>query len=633
MATYDVRLYLNTGFNGVNIPDSPARLNACAYIDVDSVVTLQDRGLDHIDVNATWNQVENVDYVRVGSWYYSVPSHGTQMMSVSTARLILISDPITSAGGFSVASDGTVTANFDILDGVTQRCTVASDSWGQYTNDDPLVVPQEPLQIQSNWINSAWNDSDIFIESTVDLCQQGTPSFREGMTYTDDETGETVTVPQTASIPFVNGSPESTAFTIDGNTHTNGTRIFWKTDPHTADDTTQSAAQTIEAGLQVLHSLGQENGSVISQYRVPTNFLGDIDISHTGIQGEIDSEGNASVIGTDQVITNISGASGSIPSGISPDYASPKNKRVLYGQYNKYGMITCAGNSAEFKPEDLGGETAPSISYKSDPRPKGRPYYRFATINGDTDFWRNCLSGSEWENVPLIYQGASGSALTRLNFDNDRRVKSTALESFSKESNLHLAQIVANGVTGTADAMLGGGYTISSAPGENSYTAQANVSSGGLISGLVNTGFAMANNALQFDNAEKMYRVEKANELSQLYQATDVYAPTVNFPYNADILRDVKGNGVLVYKYRMSDNDVARIDKLLTMYGYQTSEQLTPANFGRRKHFDYVACSTVSITGLPKWWCDDIATQLRVGVRVWHELPNTAAYSDNPTRS
>lgn len=609
MASYAVRLYQNTGFNGVNIPDTPARLNACAYIDVDSVEILQDRGLDHIDVNATWDQVENCDYVKVGSWYYSVPSGGIQMLNEDVARLSLLSDPLTSAGGFSVASDGTVTTNFDILDGVTQRCTVSDDSWGKYTNSDPLIVPQEPLQIETEWLNTSVDeDSDhIYTETTIDLITtmgQGT-----GTTYTDDETGETVTVPQT--YPTL----DLTSYSLDGaQIQSAYTRVYDRTDTTQVSGASGTAKSNIASGLQYINSLGVAQGSVLSQWKVPSKFASETK-SNPGT-----TVGTTAVEYTDQIVSNISGASGSLSSTISPDYATVDNKRLLYGEYNKYGMITCAGSSAEFKPEDLGGETAPSISYKSDPRPSGKPYYRFTTINGDTDFWRNSIAGSPWENVPLVYQGASGSALTRLNFDNDRKLKE--LDKTQYEDRYALQQLQAGGQVAMGAAGLVGSIASGNVAGA--------VSSGSEMLGSLNSVMTNAQNKQQY---EAQYKAQKANELSQLYQSTEVYAPTVTFPYNADILRDVKGNGVCIYKYHMSDNDTARCDKLLTMYGYQTAEALTTAHFGRRQYFDYVACSTVSITGLPKWWCDEISTQLKVGVRVWHTLPDNSYYTNNPIRS
>lgn len=619
MAAYNVRLYHSTGFNGVNIPDSPRQLNKCAFTDLDKPLQLvQNRFLDFIDVPMSWGDVEDVDYVRVGGWYYSIPANGIKMQSTGVARLTLISDPLTSAGGFSInETNGNVSAKFDILDGITQRCTTGTDFWGEFTNEDPLIVPQEPLQIETQWLTPTGGNvpttiegDPICIESTIDLSSQAFE--KEGKTYSDSETGETVTVPQTKPIK-TSSADHTTSFNIDGSVVSNGTEIFIRNDNGTASTGASKAGVVVDKGLSVVRQLGIETGSIISQYRLPKEFCGGISISYPFATGNDGAD-------TGQRITLITGVNGSMKSSISPDYARVNNKRVLYGTYNKYGMITCSGNSAEFKPEDLGGEYAPSISYKSDPRPKGRPYYRFTVINGNTEFWRNSLAGSEWENVPLVYQGASNSALNRLNFDNDRRIKSLNKTQFEQQNSLQALQSATNSLVSGIDAF---GDVMTGKP-VDAITK--------FVSTAYNTSLQYSQLAMAKNQYEDSYRAQKANELSQLYQTTDVYAPTVNFPYNADILRDVKGNGVLIYKYRMSSNDIARIDTLLTMYGYQTAERLTLKNFGRRVHFDYVACNSVSITGLPKWWCDEIATQLKVGVRVWHELPNSNAYSGNPIR-
>ena len=641
MASYKVTLFKNTGLNGVNTVDNISVLNKAEHFTVPDVELMQDRNLSYINVEATFSQCEDCDYCIVGSECYSIPDGGINAKTEAVTEITLLSDPFLSAGGITVNSSGDVTARFDILDGVTQRCTVKDDSWGAYTSDDPLTAPQEPLVLQTEWLNDSTGKSHIFIESLVELCSQGTPSFRIGITYTDEETGETCTMPQTASLPMdsVTKVTQHTNFTTEGVTDTRGSQIYWKNDPKTDSDTTISASATIQNGLDTIRSLGQEQGSIIGQYKVPDKFLGDITVNYSGITGEATST-TVPIIGTRQDITDIKGASFKLNSHISPDYAHVKNKRVLYGDYNKYGMITCAGNSAEFNPEDLGGEEAPEITCKSDPKPDGCPYYRFTTINGNTEFWRNSIKGCTWENVPLVYQGASGSALTRLNFDNERSIKSLEKQQYDENTSLRQAQNIAGFADSAVSAVSGGmvGSTLNQQVG--SLTAsqkdqfsgamnQMNTGIGGMFSSLVNIGAT----AVQQRQYGQMYAAQKANELSGLYQATDIYAPTINFPYNAKLLQVIKGNGVLVYKYHMSANDTKRVDKLLTMYGYKSAEPLTLANFGRRKHFDYVACSTISITGLPKWRCDAIAQQLKVGVRIWHELPNRNAYDDNPVRS
>lgn len=666
MASYKVTLFKNTGLNGVNTVDNVSVLNKATHFTVPDVELMQDRNLGHIDVEATFSQCEDCDYCIVGSECYSIPDGGINAKTEAVTEITLLSDPFLSAGGITVNSSGDVTARFDILDGVTQRCTVKDDGWGKYTTDDPLTAPQEPLQMQTEWLKPSGgggrfpesiSGDPIFIETSIDLPRQY--AQQNGKTYSDEETGESVTVPETEQIyinPEDKGNTtdippdvwdETTRFSISGSETTDGTAIFIKNDTNVSNNiivgdaesgtqTNETAGTVVEKGLQAVRSLGIETGSIINQWKIPRAFTAGAELRYglVYIGTGIDKKCIA------QNVYTIYDINGSLKSTISPDYASVKNKRVLYGDYNKYGLITCAGNSAEFKPEDLGGETAPSISYKSDPRPKGKPYYRFTTINGNTDFWRNSLAGSEWENVPLVYQGASGSALTRLNFDNERAIKSLEKQQYNENYLLRQAQNIAgfadSAVSAAAGGMVGsalnqqvGTLTASQKDQFSGAMNQMSTGTGGMLSSLVNIGAA----AVQQRQYGQMYAAQKANELSSLYQSTTVYAPTVNFPYNADILRDVKGNGVLVYKYHMSPNDTKRVDKLLTMYGYMSAEPLTLANFGRRKHFDYVACSTISITGLPKWRCDAIAQQLKVGIRIWHELPNTNAYDDNPVRS
>lgn len=612
MASYKVTLFKNTGLNGVNTVDNISVLNNATHFTVPDVELMQDRNLGHIDVEATFTQCEDCDYCIVGSECYSIPEGGINAKTEAVTEITLLSDPFLSAGGITVSDSGAVTARFDILDGVTSRCTVKDDSWGAYTTEDPLTAPQEPLRIQTEWLNSESSTTDhVLTETTIDLI--ATMGQGSGVTYTDDDTKETVTVPET--IPAL----DFTSYSIDGTQIQSAyTKVYDRTDGTQVDGAVGTAKDNISSGLQYINALGVAQGSVLNQWKVPSKFATETK-SNMGV-----TVGTTAVEYTDQRVADIAGVSGNLSSGISPDYATVKNKRVLYGDYNKYGMITCAGNSAEFKPEDLenGTETAPSISYKADPRPKGKPYYRFTVINGDTEFWRNALPGSEWENVPLVYQGASGSALTRLNFDNERAMKSLQADQYKENFQFTMFNDSMQGIEKTLGAAIAGG-AVGGVPG---------AIAGGVSTGIMQ-GVNIAQDMTGYDQYFERYNQQKANELSGLYQATTVYAPTVNFPYNADILRDVKGNGVLIYKYRMSANDAKRVDKLLTMYGYRTAEPLTLANFGRRKHFDYVACSTISITGLPKWRCDAIAQQLKVGVRIWHELPNTDAYDDNPVRS
>lgn len=610
MAEYKVTLFLNSGFNAVNIPDSVATLNAsAAHVEVDPVEILQNRFLSSIRINADWSTVKDCDYCKVGNFYYSVSS--VNMQSENTAELSLTPDFILSAGGVKEGN-----ATFQILDGVTERQTVAEDNFGEYTDDDPLTTPQRPLRLITAWLmDTSRPGFYTYISTTLDLRKQG--QNKDGVTYTDQETGKDVTVPKTyqidnsqvTKIGFAQLASDSTG-ALQGDI-TDGTKYYIR------DDGSNPKDEEIETGIAQARVLGIEN-SIIDQWSIPKIY---VDNENTG-----DPFSPTSVIG----------AAGSFDVPFPFEWnQTVKNKRLEYGEYCKYGIITTSGNSMEAAPEVLkaGNETAPTIDWRSDPRPEGKPYFRFHSMNGDTEFWRNCIAGSKWQKVPLVYQGQSGTALTRLNFDNDRAMKKQLKSQFMNDNAIDRFQnamnIIPNALSGMSNGMESGAAV------GGIFGAPAGAAIGGavgLASGMSNSTFTNARLGNQRDYYKANYALEKKNELSQLYQNTTVYTPTVNFPYESDIIRDVKGNGVLVYRYEYDPYDADRIDKLLTMYGYKETEDLKMENFNRRQKFDYVQCSSVTVTGRPRWWNDGIGDQLRNGIRIWHVKPDPSAYTNNPIK-
>lgn len=653
---FSCTMYCNTGFNSINIPDSPALLESSASKVISGTAydlkIVQDRFLNSVRVKTTWSEIQNCDYVRVDDFFYSVI--GIQMVSVQVAELFLIPDFLLSAGG-------TKNPKFSILDGITERQTVSDDSWGKYTDTDPLTSPQQPLDVKTQWATPDKGAGyDILLETTTDLVKSA--AQKRGITYTDDETNETVTVPMTQSLGI-----STQIFMPTGEQTSNGTRFYKVNDAHQetpsdktlSTDVTGTAYTSIQLGIRAIRSLGIESGAIINQWRVPKVYISDEKIGYSAIvNSQWTSGGNPEeavandepIYFTDQQMTSISCASGDVQTTIGSGYASVKNNRVLYGEYNKYGIITTAGDSCEFNPEDIMSVSgSPVVSYRSDVRPDGRPYFRFKRINNNEEFWRNCVAGERWENVPLIYQGASGSALNRINFDNLRNVEKSYYESGIAGYNFKYAHLVTQAAeninqigTGAVQAATGAS-SISAFSGDpknvsslrqgvNDYNSGMYNVREGVIKGVDNI-ISFIENHTNKKNYTAIYNAQKTNELSELYQATTVYVPSVVFPYNASVIRDCQGNGFLLYKYQYRNSDVKRIDRLLTMYGYREQESLSASNFSRRTKFDYVQCSTITVTGKPKWWNDGISAQLSAGVRIWHVKPTPTAYSDNPIAS
>lgn len=630
MSTYTVRLYRNSGFNAVNIPDTPDLLNRVSdFTDVDSIEILQNRFLKSVRVRAAWSTVRDCDYVKIGDFYYSVDS--IRMLSPATAELSLTPDFITSSGGV-------IHPKFSILDGITERQTVspANDTWGKYTDDDPLTAPQQPLRLETAWrqpnrIVSMPNfdskkDDPVFVSSTIDLVNLTAQA--KGVTYTDSETGETVTVP--ATTPVMDGGT-SIGFEGEERETSDGTRYYQRNSSYnagTSDDTLDSG-ESISMGIERARALGIE-GAIYDQWRVPLEFIDGSDSAffNQKIDASVDYDSKKWNL-TNSYLTKLYGSKGDIDSGIPIGYIEPKNLRVLYGKYNSYGIITAAGNSCEYKPEEVipagsyDKTKGPQISYRADIRPNGCPYYRFKTINDNSEFWRNSLAGSTWEKVPLVYQGSSGSELTRLNFSNGRELTMRQFQTGMESRRIQGDRIAANSILNGVHTIGGGALALGGMAKDGSEMMMQG------LTGLTNNIFDTESLINDTKNYIDTYKLEKRNELSQLYQATEVYTPTVNFPYNPSIIRDVKGNGVLVYQYRYRSTDFARVDKLLTMYGYKEAEAFSASNFKKRKKFDYVACSTITVTGFPRWFNDGIAAQLSTGVRIWHIKPDPAAYNDN----
>lgn len=578
--SYSCRLYKNTGFNATNIPDSINLLNQCQNFTVPALEILQERNLNSIKVKATWDQVKDVDYcILNNNWVYAVVN--CTMENTDTANLAVIPDYINSTGGVGA---------LNILDGITDRVHVSDDSYGKYDEDDPLMTPVQPLKVLTEW-HTFEGGSNVCVETTLDPIATANG---KGKKYTD-EIGETEAW---VLVPEAKANPKSTAFVypISRSVNNRGTAIYNMND------------NDVKEAIANLRSLGLEQ-AVISQVKYPS---GCVTISM--------DEDQPKRVGT------ISGKTNHWPSAFNfIQHSSAKNNRLNYANYEKYGIITCSGDSCEFEPAALyNNSSRPVIDWACDPNPDGKPYFRYHSVNNNTEFMRNCLSGMSWKQVPLLFSGKSGSAIDTMRFQNTSEIS---------KMNFDLAQ--ANGYTQYFNNAL------------SASTGMLNPSVSGLGAGagaiqdvmhLVRTGWngwgeipgggqtiTQAINSINYEN-------QRRSELQDFYISQSIVAPTVMFPYSSDYIRDQKNNGILEYRYVMTDFDKNRIDKLLTMYGYKYTKPLETSDFTNRLYFNFVMAKDVSVTGHAAWINSGISDMLKSGIRIWHVLPNKSYYTNNPIR-
>lgn len=577
---YDVTAYYKTGFDGINIPGNIELLEQMEKKTFPAINVLQDRALTSVTIRANTEQTENIDYVKIGSaYYFAVPHQSSPDICVLSLEL----DGLLTMGGAE---------NVEILDGYTERHHVAADEFGAYREPDPMLSPNRPLEIVSAGIlePSGTGADKVIVQSTCNLYVQANQT--DGVVYTGaDEGGQTisVTVPKVAGLRTIaHPNFTSCSVAIPGISGTKTTELPGTQLYDGGDD-------TIIKGVNNLRGLGQES-CILNQYIIPDGYaLGDPDNTGT--------------------YDRIAGKKGELATGLPYAYATVKNQRLLYGENNDYVIISpSSGNSATFSPEDIyhAGDAAPTVAWFADPRPDGKPYYRFKYYRGaEANFLENCITGLTWQNAPLVYTDKSGNILDTFRFNTDQ-------EYTRKRAELNVGktqrQIMRQGLS------LGGDLI---------KTVLRRDRSAG-VSGMGSALDFSADTAGQYQG----YEQEGVSKISEYGFDQTVVAPEIHFP-RSESIRDFVGNGVMVYRLRYHPVDLTRLDKKLTMYGYRTTDVLEKSFFTNRQYFNFVQCSSVSLGGdFPMYIRERAAQQLAGGVRVWHVKPNASYYtSGNPVKS
>ena len=619
MGNYKVRIYKNTGFNAVNIPDGPELLEKFSYFDCTAIEIFQNRFLSSFRVSASWADIKHGDYLRIYTGsnygdYYIIQN--IKMLAADVAELTVIYDYITSTGGVS---------ELKIIDGVTTRVHVTNDDFGKYCESDPLTIPAQPLQIETKWYAPS-TGAHTYIEATVNLPRTG--AAKAGKAYTD-ENGDTVTVPTVRELQ------NFTSYTLAGHAAS--------VNPHTmlydlnvggggAGAGAWDNQTAILKGIKRCRELGIEQGAIINQVQIPNVYAETTQSTQVDVFVDSDFDAGGEVIDMQEVIDRsiltFTGKTGSVDSGILFRYTGAKNNRVNYGEYTKYGIISCSGESCEFNAEDLkdpNNPNTPVVKFLADPHTDGKPYFRYRVVNGDSSemgFFKNCVTGLPWKQVPLFFGSPSGTAINTMKYQNSRNIADVNWQNAQTTRNFNAARDIVSGITGAVTGGLGG-FAQGGAAG-------AAIGAAGAI---VDTAFNVGGYVIDQKNAENSYAAAKRSEMSDYIVNNTVAAPTINFPYNSEVMRDFYGNGVLMYRYVYSSADISRIDKLLTMYGYRYTKALTKSDFTNKKNFNYVECANVSVTGHEVWMNEGIATMLKSGVRVWHVKPNASLYNETNANS
>ena len=658
----NVRLYFNTGFDGVNIPFSPAILDNpsdwIVYKDVPAVDLVQRKGLAKLTIkcklgssyagsdtppvgdtpfaqNNYSDTLESVDYVRIsgtpesaasinkviGNVYYSVLN--VEMQSSDVAVLILLEDYITTAGGISRLrfNDGIITR----LSG--EDCSFGNKPW----IDDEYLACQYPMWTRCVLVGDYQDEGEAkeytFVESTIDLTKQ--PSIKtvgNEEAFVNVPTMDPVLLHKTNY--FFPVTYTSTTSKVKELPNPTGAALFQV-----------APGNQIELGMQNARALGLES-ALLSQYVVPSDMV---------------------VYQWSGQTLNIYGRKKRFNVGLPAPFRD-NTYNIAMNKLLKVGLIGASGDHLDFDirdvyREDNNGIISNSIVRAVDPRPEGRPYYRFSfiksayfglgmniydSLSGNTadaemsnvPFSIYAVKGAKWRKVPFHFTEVSGMEILEQKYKNTRAVterqfagQNAILGQALATARLSEAINVPKMAAGAAEGVIGG-----ATGGFSNYErmlGSKNLSGGQITAGLLGMGANVAgglvssaadaaNSYLMHAAATNMadiaqstaygvYAAERNKELYDFGVSMYTVAPELQGTGDMDFIRDITDNCCVYYYTVIDDKDRVRLNKILKMFGEKTylpldakdnaqSESLQGAEyFNRGKYFNYIRITGANI--------------------------------------
>ena len=646
---YKARIYKNTGFNAVNIPRSITVVEQSATSHNDIELTITSPIISGLSVPLTFNNIRKADYVIIWEgeegvddfatateyYGYFTDASKSEPMATDCFMIPLVPDFLTSEG----------VDNITVIDGITTRSTYALNNVApnKLTSGDPYLAPSETMELKTEWIGEGDSYGD-YVESTCDLIQT---ALNDDAVTATSSTGEEVTYPVPA------GAEEQyfTEYELDdGATRTiksPGTMV------QTYDTSITEIKTLVRRGLEKLRAVGLEQGGVINCARIPKKYV-EATLAYTGTVPGITHAwvdtmtGKWSSQATTIDLHQITAQAGTIEEKIA--------EVLNFSEYTKYGIMSASGESMEADPKDLMTNANPVIRMVGDPRLDGKPYFRFEKINNlktdNVEFFRNCISGLQWKTIPIVYSKASGNALNTARYQASRNFAEVGYNQAQRNIGL-LKEFAQQSYDFGKDSRILGLTTmgidmgLSALTGVSGQKALLSVASGNYGYDVGGKAIDMpsvheaTNSALGFLQADLSYAQQKSSlAYSQLatvenYSAQkladalsygiqqNVIVPEVQFPYNTETLRDFYGNGVLIYRFWYSDDDLLRIYRIIKAYGVKYNMKTEQSHFipETGQDYCYVQADGVSLANLPQWKANGISAQLQNGVRIWNTKP------------
>lgn len=412
----DVRLYLETGYDFINRPDSSATIEHLAhhFYDLPDVYVTQNKGLTEIVVPLRYYTIKGVDYLRLTSKspcntdsfvsdarrffpdyegpdtdhafetvYYIVTAQ-PEMINENCARIPIQMDYITTFG---------ISQN-DFITGQINAAHVPVNDWKYVRIPETRFQPTGVLEsmiydIKNTDIKPNYNEGVLSIlNTTADIvetacCKQANISVGTGVIQIPDPSGGQPEIEKSnvsVAVPVVRGNEHSTIFqltkitggndddtitydTIDYKPVAYASYIFMNYEKSIEIDGITSTGETQRNGISLLRALGlddviQASYDVDACYTVTpqpvTDMVNRVKINQIDTLTGLEAS-ETKLLKIKPTITRLNNA---IPSTFSFEYVvadyTVRNKKVYCGENNKYIIVSkCTGNKMEINPEDI----------------------------------------------------------------------------------------------------------------------------------------------------------------------------------------------------------------------------------------------------------------------------------------
>lgn len=531
----------------------------------------------------------------------------------------------------SLAPEINVIPNATSITGMTERVHVpkADDTLGAFIEDDPYLGCTQPLDlVQETYFDTASfraSDSYNIVAANMDINLMGADGFTTALEFTNSGSNKSVVTPDEAALEINYQSPTLIGYNTEGMKQyiaqdivingTASTEIAESPAVHYFD----GKDRQVQKGIAKAHALGSSSG-IVASYQVPKGFVKNTLSDDHGRLTDGGVPGNYSMGGNIQFHST----------GLNFNHSTVQNKRLLVGPMNRYGIASLAGGeSMEFNPEDLmfdsNGQligSAPDVMCMCDITENGRPSFKYKWVNKIYDSLRGLVNGAQWKNVPIANMRSEGYSRNMTKFYNDSQIQQADVHTSqtnrfintlsgmfsggrSTADNANIGTTMSGGIGGTPSQSIFGGST-------SSLGTNASIEILGTVSRFLGNAIS--------SGVENHYGSKKrAQELRQVVFNDSFVAPTVQFPCSATT-RDFVGNGVCVYRYKPTQVDLARQDKILNMFGYQHKKPLELSDFSNRSRYNYVKASAVHIVApaFPRYIIEAAEESIMMGVRIWH---------------